>query len=74
MAIWTTHTENIEHVHIAIAKKWKKPRKQTMKKTIEIIKLGNPEFNNKYEKPQKKPKHIRKVDWEGKRNGFTSKI
>ena len=38
-----------------------------MKKTIEIIKLGNPEFNNKYEKPQKKPKHIRKVDWEGKR-------
>ena len=45
-----------------------------MKKTIEIIELGNPVFKNKYEKPQKKPKHIRKVDWEGKRNGFTAKI
>ena len=43
-------------------------------KKIEIVKLGNPEFNNKYEKPQKKPKHIRKVDWESKSNGFTSKI
>lgn len=43
-------------------------------KKIEIVKLGNPEFNNKYLKPQKKPKHIRKVDWESKRNGFTSKI
>lgn len=31
-------------------------------KKIEIVKLGNPEFNNEYEKPQKKPKHIRKVD------------
>ena len=43
-------------------------------KTIEIVKLGNPEFNNKYLKPQKKPKHIRKVDWESKRNGFTMLI
>lgn len=43
-------------------------------KKIEIVKLGNPEFNNKYLKPQKKPKPIRKVDWESKRNGFTSKI
>ena len=43
-------------------------------KKIEIVKLGNPEFNNKYEKPQKQPKHIRKVNWEKKRNGFTSKI
>lgn len=43
-------------------------------KKIEIIELGNPVFNNKYAKPQKKPKHIRKVNWESKRNGFTSKI
>ena len=43
-------------------------------KKIEIIELGNPVFKNKYEKSQKQPKHIRKVNWEKKRNGFKNKI